>query len=149
MGSSIKLGTSKSWVLFCSLWRYSLNSAGHGFLHPLRESAHSQLYVITLAQQQDYNQGVIRSPDSDMLHILLHHAHQLLTERDMAQCLERGALSMSLPAVQFWIRLGAGFSEKYHVSPLSMLGHCFDVVSLGKALNPQMLDLTQVKMSTW
>ena len=62
--------------------------------------------MIALAQQQDYNQGVIRSPDSDMLHILLHHAHQLgikmmLTERDMAQCLERGALSMSLPAVQF------------------------------------------------
>ena len=38
---------------------------------------------------------------------------------------------------------------KYHVSLLSMLGHCFDVVSLGKALNPQMLNLIQVKMSTW
>ena len=47
------------------------------------------------------------------------------------------------------IPLGAGFSEKYHVSPLSLCAHCFDVVSLGKALNPQMLHLTQVKMSTW
>ena len=67
----------------------------------------------------------------------------------MAQWLEREALPMSLPAVQFQIPLGAGFSEKYNVSPLSILGHCFDVVSLGKTLNPQMLHLTQVKMSTW
>ena len=37
--------------------------------------------------------------------------------------------------------------EKYHVSPLSILGHCFDVVSSGKTLNPQMLHFTQVKMS--
>ena len=41
------------------------------------------------------------------------------------------------------------FVGKYHVSLLSILGHCFDVVSLGKALTPQMLHLTQVKMSTW
>ena len=65
----------------------------------------------------------------------------------MAQWLEHGALSMSLSAVRFRIPLGAGFSEKYHVSLLSILGHCFDVVSLGKALNPQMLRLTQVKLS--
>ena len=45
-------------------------------------------------------------------------------ERDMAQWLERGALPMSLPAVRFRIPLGAEFSEKYHVSPLSILGHC-------------------------
>ena len=45
-------------------------------------------------------------------------------ERDMAQWLERGALPMSLPAVRFRIPLGAGFSEKYHVSPFSILGHC-------------------------
>ena len=45
-------------------------------------------------------------------------------ERDMAQWLERGALSMSLPAVRFRIPLGAEFSEKYHVPPLSVLGHC-------------------------
>ena len=45
-------------------------------------------------------------------------------ERDMAQWLERGALAMSLPAVRFRIPLGAGFSEKYHVSPLSILEHC-------------------------
>ena len=72
-----------------------------------------------------------------------------LLERDMAQWLERGALPLLLPAVRFRIPVGAGFSEKYHVSPLSILGHCFDVVSLGKALNPKMLHLTQVKMSTW
>ena len=66
----------------------------------------------------------------------------------MAQLLERGALPMSLPAVRFQIPLRAGFSEKYHVSPLSILGHCFDVVSLGKALNAQILHLTQVEMST-
>ena len=45
-------------------------------------------------------------------------------ERDMAQWLERGALPMSLPAVRFRIPLGAGFSEKYHVPPLTILGHC-------------------------
>ena len=56
---------------------------------------------------------------------------------------------MSLTAVRFRIPLGAGFSDKYHVAPLSILGHCFDVESSGKALNPQMLHLTQVKMSTW
>ena len=67
----------------------------------------------------------------------------------MAQWLERGVLPLSLPAVRFRIPFGAGFSDKYHVSPLSILGHCFDVVSLGKALNPQMFHLTQGKMSTW
>ena len=49
----------------------------------------------------------------------------------MAQWLERGALPLSLPAVRFRIPLGEGFLEKYHASPLSLLGHCFDVVSLG------------------
>ena len=57
-----------------------------------------------------------------------------IRERDVAQWLERGALPMSLPAVRFRIPLGAGFSEKYHVSPFSILGHYFDVVSLGKTL---------------
>ena len=42
----------------------------------------------------------------------------------MAQWLKRGALPMSLPAVRSRIPLGVGFSEKYHVSPLSILGHC-------------------------
>ena len=56
---------------------------------------------------------------------------------------------MSQPAVRFRIPLGAGFSEKYNGSAISILGHYFDVVSLGKALNPQMLHLTQVYMSTW
>ena len=67
----------------------------------------------------------------------------------MAQWLERGAFPMSLPAVRFRILLGAGFSEKCHVSPLSILGHCFDVASLRKSLNPQMPHLTQVRMSTF
>ena len=65
-------------------------------------------------------------------------------ERDVAQWLERGALPMSLPAVRFRIQLGAGFSEKYHVSPLSILGYYFNVVFLGKTLYPHMLHLTQV-----
>ena len=51
---------------------------------------------------------------------------------------------MSLPALRFRIPLGAGFSEKYNVSPLSILGHYFNVVSLCKALYPHMLHRTQV-----
>ena len=61
----------------------------------------------------------------------------------MAQWLERGALPMSLPTVRLRNLLGAGFSEKYHVSPLLILRHYFDVVSLGKALYSHMLQLTQ------
>ena len=38
----------------------------------------------------------------------------------MAQWLERGALQMWLPAMRFRTPLGAGFSEKYYVSPLSI-----------------------------
>ena len=48
---------------------------------------------------------------------------------------------MSLPAVRFRSPLGAGFLEKNHVAPLSILGHCFEVVSLGKAFNPKMFHL--------
>ena len=40
------------------------------------------------------------------------------------------------------------FRELYNVFP-SILGHYLDVVFLGKAFHPQMLHLTQVKMSTW
>ena len=73
-----------------------------------------------------------------------------LSEKDMAQWLERGVLPMSLPVVWFRILLGAGFImiQEYHASPLSTLVHCFDVVSLGKALNPEMLHLTLMKIST-
>ena len=78
-----------------------------------------------------------------------HFLLSVVLERDMAQWIERGALPMSLPAVRFRIPLSAGFSKKYHFSLLSILGHCFDVVSLDKALNPRMLHLTQVKISTW
>ena len=51
----------------------------------------------------------------------------------MAQWLEHVALPMPRPAVRFRTPLGAGFSGKYHVSLLSIVGHCFDVVSLGNA----------------
>ena len=36
--------------------------------------------MIALAQQQDYNQVVIRSPVSDISHIFLHHADRLSIE---------------------------------------------------------------------
>ena len=62
----------------------------------------------------------------------------------MTQWLERGALPMSLPAVRFRISFGAGYSNKYYVSLLSILEYYFDVVSLGKALHPHMLHLTQM-----
>ena len=49
--------------------------------------------------------------------------------------------AMSLPDVRFRTPLSEGFSEKYKCfSPFNM-GHCFDVVFLGKALY---LHLTQV-----
>ena len=48
-------------------------------------------------------------------------------ERDMAQWLGRG-----LPAVRFRNPLGAGFSDKYHVSSLSLLGHLFLCCVLGQ-----------------
>ena len=63
----------------------------------------------------------------------------------MAQWLEPGALPMSLPAARVRGSLGAGFSEKYHVSRLSTLGHRgINVVFLGKVLHPQVLHFTQV-----
>ena len=63
----------------------------------------------------------------------------------MAQWLQSRALPMSLPAARVRGSLGAGFSEKYHVSPLSTLGHCgINAVSLGKALYPQVIHFTQV-----
>ena len=49
-------------------------------------------------------------------------------KRNVAQWLERDSLPMSLPVVRLRTRLGAGFSGKFHVSPLSMFGHCFDVM---------------------
>ena len=63
-------------------------------------------------------------------------------ERDVAQWLERGALPMSLPVRG---SLVAGFSDKYHVSPVSTLGHCgINVVSMDKALYPQVIHFTRV-----
>ena len=43
---------------------------------------------------------------------------------------------MSLPAV--WLRIPL-LAEKYHVPLLPILGHYFNVVSLGKTLYPNML----------
>ena len=83
-----------------------------------------------------------------IVQVLQNKLMYIFIERGMAQWLERDALIMLLPAARFRIRLLAGFSEKNHGSPLSILGHCFDVVSLGKALHPQMLHLTQGEMST-
>ena len=54
--------------------------------------------------------------------------------------------------VRFRTPLGEGFFSVniilYHLSLLSILGHCLYVVSLDKALHPQMLHLTQVLMTT-
>ena len=58
----------------------------------------------------------------------------------MAPLLERRALPM-----RFGIQLVQDFQKKYHVSRHSILRHCFDVMSLGKALNPHLVHLTQVK----
>ena len=44
-------------------------------------------------------------------------------------------VGMSKITVWFRILLVAGFSEKYHVFPLSILGHCFNVVSLGMMMS--------------
>ena len=57
---------------------------------------------------------------------------------DVAAC-----RAVSNPA---WCRISREISCFSH---LNTWGHCKDVVSLGKALHPQMLHLTQVKMSTW
>ena len=68
-----------------------------------------------------------------MAQIYGNYLYVMSSERDMAQWLERGVLPMSLPAVRFRAPICAGFSEIYHVSSLSILGHCFDAVPLGKA----------------
>ena len=64
---------------------------------------------------------------------------------DAAQWLELGSLAMSLPAVRFRIPLGAGFSEKCQVSPLSILGHYFAIVSYAKAINFTLTCFTWIK----
>ena len=43
--------------------------------------------------------------------------------------IEPRALPISLPVFRFRAPLGAGILEKYYVSPLSILGHYFDVVA--------------------
>ena len=58
------------------------------------------------------------------------------SRRDAAQWLERYSLPMSLPAVRFRTRLGAEYSEKCHVSPLSMFGHMFRCCVLGQDTLP-------------
>ena len=78
------------------------------------------------------------------IHYIIFNSFYILIERDVAQWLKCGTLPMPLLALRFQIPLDAGFLEKYHVSPLSILGHCFDIVSLGKTLYLHMLYLTQV-----
>ena len=68
--------------------------------------------------------GCLDSISLIQLNYVLFGVTSFLKHIYMAQWLERGGLPMSLPAVRFRIPLGAGFSEKYHVSPLSILGHC-------------------------
>ena len=76
---------------------------------------------------------------------LAFFSRHVFAERDVAQWLKCGALSMSLPAARVRGSPGARFSEKYYISPPSTLGHCgINVVSLGKALYPQVLHFTQV-----
>ena len=83
-----------------------------------------------------------------MVQMLQNKLMYIFIERDMAQWLERDALTMSLSPRGFESGLLQDFQRKIMFPPLSILGNCFDVVSLGKALHPQMLHLTQVKMST-
>ena len=78
-----------------------------------------------------------------------NYCHVITATSDVDSWLEREALPISLPAVLSRTPLGALFSDKYHVSLLSILEHCFDAVFLGKALYPQMLHLTLVKMCSW
>ena len=60
----------------------------------------------------------------------------IFIERDMAQWLERGALTMSLPAAGFGIRLGAGFSEKNHVFHPLNLGTLFQCCVVRQGTSP-------------
>ena len=89
-------------------------------------------YITALAIMQDFrdnekktiNKSTLDNSLPQLLNLTLLRPQGQIIERDMAQWLERGALPMLLPAVRFRIPLGAGFSEKYHISPLSILGHC-------------------------
>ena len=66
-------------------------------------------------------------------------------ERDVAQWLEHSALQLAVACSASSRLASGGFSEKYHVSSLSTVGHCgINVVSLGKALYPQAFHFTQV-----
>ena len=85
---------------------------------------HVYLKKNTMKYQQEYSGtsggcGTTRPRLSEKILIA-----RCLLKRDVVQWLERGAFPMSLPAVRFRIPLGAEFSEKYHVYPLSILGYC-------------------------
>ena len=69
-------------------------------------------------------------------------------EREVARCMSRAccfaiAAACCSGSIPGWCM----FSEKYHVSHLSMLGHCFYVCAFEKMLH--VLHFTQVYMSTW
>ena len=62
----------------------------------------------------------------------IHIYHSTYMNRDVAQWLEHSALLMSMTSVRFRIPPGGGLSEKYHVSPLSILGYFFDNCVIGQ-----------------
>ena len=68
---------------------------------------------------------------SEFINIICYYRVGILVSLYVIICLEYGALPMSLPAVQFRSHLGAGFTEKYHVSPLSSQhAQSLDIVSM-------------------
>ena len=68
---------------------------------------------------------------SEFINIICYYCVGILVSLYVIICLECGALPMSLPAVQFRTHLGAGFTEKYHVSPLSSQhAQSLDIVSM-------------------
>ena len=71
-----------------------------------------------------------------MVQMLQNKLMYIFIERDMSQWLERDALTMSLPAARFRIRLVAGFPEKNHVSPPPSLGTLFRCCVLRQGTSP-------------
>ena len=110
-----------------------------------------------MAKYNSYNKYMMSNYNNDNKYMMLNtvstrtltEGHGAMVRAQSFVNVGAGFSLLSLPVGRFRIPLGAGFSEKYHVSPFSILEQCLDVVSLEKTLDPQMLDLTQVKMDTW
>ena len=81
-----------------------------------------------------------------VLHVNL--CYMSTSRRDAAQWLERDSLLMSLPVVRFQTRLGAEYSEKCHVSPLSMFEHMFRCCVRGQNTLPSHASLVSCVKST-